>query len=314
MPLDIVGIGQCVLDRIIHVDRMPGPGRSSRVLKEVETGGGMAANAMVAASRLGLRCAIIAAVGDDAAGAQVRRELEADGVDTRGLRARPGARTPSWMMFFSPDGERAAVLFNRETMQSPAAADVDESLFDGARVFFTDCNAPAAAVHAARLARGRGMKVACDMQAALETYGRLGVGEAQVRDILDHADLFMPSIDGLLTAARESAPRAALHALMARYPQMIIAVTLGADGSLIAADGAIISVPAFAVEVVDTVGAGDTYHAAFMYGLYFQHWTPERAGRFASAAAAIKCTRVGGHAGPSRAEVEAFLAQNGIHE
>ncbi len=285
MTVDIVGVGQCVMDRIVRVDTLPAPGRHCDVQSEVEVGGGMTANAMVAAAHLGLRAALIAAIGDDEAGMRVRRDLAAEGVDTRGLLVRREARTPSWMMFFDGAGDRVVVLFNRETMQSPAAA-----------------------VHAVRLARARGLKVACDMQAALATYEQIGIREGHIRDVLDRADLFMPSLAGLLSLTRESAPRAALAQLMARYPQMTMALTLGADGSLIASGGAIHAVPAFPVAMVDTVGAGDTYHAALVYGLYFQGWVLAQAGRFASAAAAIKCTRVGGRSGPTRAEVDSFLA------
>ncbi|MBI5879067.1 MAG: carbohydrate kinase family protein [Chloroflexi bacterium] len=309
MSADIVGVGQCVMDRIVRVEALPAPGRTTVTTSDVEVGGGMTANALVAASHLGLRTAIVAGIGDDDTGRRIRRDLEMEGVDTRGLVARPGTRSPSWMMVFDAAGDRLVMLFNRDTMQSPLADDVDPALFDGARVYFTDFNAPAASEHAAGLARARGLKIACDMQASLGAYERLGISEAHIRGILDRADLFMPSVDGVKSLTGKREPRRALERIMAQYPRVTIALTLGADGSLIAAGGEIITVPAFPVAVVDIVGAGDTYHAALVYGLYFAKWPPPRAGRFASAAAAIKCMRVGGRSGPTRAEVESFLAQ-----
>ncbi|MDP3321902.1 MAG: PfkB family carbohydrate kinase, partial [Bosea sp. (in: a-proteobacteria)] len=90
-----------------------------------------------------------------------------------------------------------------------------------------------------------------------------------------------------------------------------LAVTLGREGVLFIEDGAVAHLPAFAIETVDTLGAGDVWHGAFALAL--AEGQSERAAiRFASAAAAIKCTRFGGRAGaPERAEIEAFLAQRG---
>jgi sulfofructose kinase len=88
-------------------------------------------------------------------------------------------------------------------------------------------------------------------------------------------------------------------------------VTVGESGVLFLEEGRVAAVPAFAVDAVDTLAAGDAWHGAFALAL--AEGRDERAAiRFASAAAAIKCTRFGGRAGlPSRAEVDAFLRERG---
>jgi sugar/nucleoside kinase (ribokinase family) len=307
MPLDVVGLGQTVMDRIVRVTNMPGSGKHCEAISELELGGGMTANVTVAFARLGLRAGLIAAVGDDPMGDRIRQDLAAEGVETRGMVVRAGARSPHWLMFLDPHGRRSAVLFNGATMQGLRPDEVNPELFEGARVYFTDIYAPAAAAHAARLAHAAGAAIAADMQATLASYESFGNLERYIWEVLDIADFFLPSVGGLTTLMREPDMRDAMRKLMVRYPRLVIAQTLGEQGSLVGAGGELIAVPSFAVDVVDTLGAGDAYHAAFVYGSVFRRWAPDRAARFASAAAAIKCTRVGARSAPALAEIEAFL-------
>jgi sulfofructose kinase len=117
-------------------------------------------------------------------------------------------------------------------------------------------------------------------------------------------------MQGLRDATGLDEPRAALAA----FPptRSWVAVTNGAEGVFFREGGAVLHEPAFPVAAVDTLGAGDTWHGAFAVALA-DGKTEREAVRFASAAAAIKCTRFGGRDGaPSRAEVEAFLAAQAI--
>ncbi|HWU37371.1 MAG TPA: PfkB family carbohydrate kinase, partial [Candidatus Acidoferrum sp.] len=90
-----------------------------------------------------------------------------------------------------------------------------------------------------------------------------------------------------------------------------VGVTSGERGSALYHGGEIIRAPAFAVEVVDTTGAGDVFHGAFLFGL-LQGWEAPHILRFANAVSALKCTRLGGRAGIPRAEeVGEFLHRRG---
>jgi sugar/nucleoside kinase (ribokinase family) len=93
------------------------------------------------------------------------------------------------------------------------------------------------------------------------------------------------------------------------YKLDLAVVTLGADGSVAVAKDAVASAPGFPVEVVDTTGAGDVYHGAYLYG-HLNGWPIPRALHFANAAGAIMCTTQMGWAGiPTRAQIEKFLEE-----
>ncbi|HYL82408.1 MAG TPA: PfkB family carbohydrate kinase, partial [Candidatus Acidoferrum sp.] len=98
---------------------------------------------------------------------------------------------------------------------------------------------------------------------------------------------------------------------LARLGPACVGVTLGDQGSALLHRQEIVEVPAFPVDVVDTTGAGDVFHGAFLYGL-LQGWKAGDILLFANAVSALKCTRLGGRAGiPRPAEVRAFLDARG---
>ena len=116
------------------------------------------------------------------------------------------------------------------------------------------------------------------------------------------------SAEGLrATAGTDHLGRALID--VGKQTTAFLAVTDGANDVLWLDDGELRQVPAFKVDVVDTLGAGDTFHGAFTLMLAEGHDRARTAMRFSAAAAALKCTRYGGILGaPTRAEVEAFLA------
>ena len=107
-------------------------------------------------------------------------------------------------------------------------------------------------------------------------------------------------------AAEDSAMLRNLQGLRERGPRMV-GFTFGARGCVLLQGDSLLKIPAYSVEVRDTTGAGDTFHGAFLYGV-LQGWSAENCARFASAAAAIQCTCLGGRAGlPTAAMVERLM-------
>ena len=103
-------------------------------------------------------------------------------------------------------------------------------------------------------------------------------------------------------------------AVMAKLGTKVLASTAGSRGCWYVRDGCVKHLPAFEIRAVDTTGAGDTFHGAFL-ACWLTRPDPEYCLRFASAAAALKCLKRGGRAGiPDRAAAEAFLSRNGVVE
>jgi sulfofructose kinase len=154
------------------------------------------------------------------------------------------------------------------------------------------------AMHCFQLARAAGLPAVLDADRA--------PGHPDVLRLATHAAFGM---QGLAEASGESDPHLGL-AKLAQGADNWLAVTMGAAGVLFMHEGKIIHQPGFAVNAVDTLGAGDVWHGAFALALAEGQREPQ-AVRFASATAALKCTRFGGRAGtPSRPEVEAFLKEH----
>jgi sulfofructose kinase len=290
----VLCVGIATLDYIYAVPALPVEGAKYRASALEVVGGGIAANAAVAIARLGGKASLLTRLGDDVTGDVIRNELEVERVDLRGCEAMAGARSPVSAIMVDPAGERMIVSYSDPDMAVrpgwlPGALPegVDAVLGDtrweqGARCLFDA--ARAAGVPAVLDADRR---PADPLLLAAATHVAFSeVGLAEQTGIAD--------------------PGMALHSFA---PHPWLAVTTGARGVWMLAQGALLHVPAFEVDVVDTLGAGDVWHGAFALAL--AEYQPElEAVRFANAAAAIKCTRFGGRKGaPLRAEVEQFLRE-----
>ena len=174
--------------------------------------------------------------------------------------------------------------------------EADRTYLSSARYLHLDGNHMGAAITAARWARADGVKVSFDANRPRSRLDEL----LPLVDVLIASERFPPAYTG-----QEDQVRAGRSLL--EMGLEIVVITLGAEGCLCLWEDQVIHVPGFQVDVVDTTGAGDAFHGAFLYGL-LQGWELERTAIFANAVAAINCTRLSGRAGlPSLSEVEAFL-------
>jgi sulfofructose kinase len=172
-----------------------------------------------------------------------------------------------------------------------------ESLPDGVNVVLGDTRWPEGAAHLFRAARSAGAQAVLD-----------GDRKPALPEVMTLATHVAFSAQGVSEITGIADPVEALRAL-ADGASNWLAVTDGERGVFFVEDGAIAHEPAFRVDTVDTLGAGDVWHGAFALALA-EGMSEREAVRFASAVAAIKCTRFGGRAGiPRRAEVDAFLEE-----
>lgn len=281
-PRPVVGLGLCVLDLVLRVERFEWRTERLRYDRCVEAGGGMAATAVVQAARLGCPAELLSLVGDDAEGRGLRRELREAGVRTRGLVLSPRLPTTRCVVLVRRrDGERRFVVPDRRALEAAAPR------FDLARVrrgalLLVDGHFPQQALAAVRQARAVGAAVIGD-------FHRLGPAARRL----------LPWIDYPIVAeefARELAggARAAITTLRRRWGGVPV-VTQGARGGLYWHEGRIRRFAATPARVVDTTGAGDAFHGAFAAGLAHGLALPAAIG-LAARAAARCCGALGGRA------------------
>ncbi|HEY3359743.1 MAG TPA: carbohydrate kinase family protein [Polyangia bacterium] len=296
MPFDVVGFGESSVDLMCVMPRHPAPGEKLRLTAVESQGGGQVATAMVACARLGLTARYLGAVGDDDAGARTLRELRAAGVDVAGVRVVAGAASRQAVVLVDAAGERT-VLWHGDERTRLGPADLDRERCCSGRVLHLDATMLAAAQAAAAWARAAGILVSLD----------LDTPAPGVEELIGLADLCVVPLAFACALTGAATAGAALRALAGRCPGQV-AVTLGQGGALALDGGAEVHEPAFAVDVVDTTGCGDVFHAAAI-AARLRGLTPRPFLRFANAAAALATRRLGARgACPTLAEVEALLA------
>jgi sulfofructose kinase len=300
----IACVGIAVLDHVFRVDELP-RAPSKHLARGLQTVlGGMAANAAAAAARLGAEALLVSRVGSDAAGETILAELVALGVDTRAVERVAGLTSSVSAVFVDGAGERLLVnhadprlLEDAPAPAEPLAGPVDAVLVDG--------RWPRAAVAALEAAAERRVPGLADLDHPM--------AEPWAGRLLAAASHVCFSRDGLARWTGEPGPEAGLRAIAARSAAEL-AVTLGAEGVLFRAADRLVHLPAFPVRAVDTLGAGDTFHGALAVALAEGRPWPA-ALRFASAAAALRCSRPSGRAAfPTRAEIAALLRAHAPEE
>jgi len=296
----VVCVGHAALDLIYRVDALPP--RPTKVPAQSLTisGGGMAANAACAIVRLGGRARQVGSIGDDLFGGLVVDELRRYGVDVAHLGRAAGASTSVSSIVVEASGERL-IVNHRGSALDAAPPDVAPALA-GAHALLCDPRWPAASRAAFAAARAAGIPSVLDADVA---------DPAILGALVPLAGHVVFSEPGFARWAGHAADAAATPARLAALVDdgcALAAVTLGERGVVYATSRGVAKMPAFAVDAVETLGAGDVFHGAYALALA-ERASLDDALRFASAAAAQKCRRAGGRAAlPDRAAVEACLA------
>lgn len=292
----LLAVGAPTWDTILKVPSIPAP--PAKILAEmcVETAGGTASNGARAIARLGGRIEYWGRVGDDEVGRRIVAGLKAAGIGVRHTRRVGGGRSTISTILVQADGERLVVPYYDGALD-PDPAWLPVTTIGRYALALVDTRWPAGAAHVLDAAHARGVTTVLDADTT---------PEAILADLAPRASHVVFAQPALLAFARTDDINAALRTAVSRLPGFV-GVTLGARGFRWLENGAVRKVPAPKVKVVDTLGAGDTFHGAFALALA-EGMDVEAASRFACAAAALKCTRFGGVEGaPTRAEVTRFI-------
>ncbi len=293
----VVCAGLAVLDLVFEVDTFPTAAGKHFARSLHQVGGGPAANGAVTVARLGGMASFVGAVGDDPTGEAILAGLRADGVDVEHVEIVAGATSPTSAVLVDASGER--LIVNHRDPRLHAAVTFPSAVVDDADAVLADLRWPEGAADALMGARDRGRPAVLDYDSAELDDDRALLASAT------HIAFAEPA---LAERTGTDDPAEGLRRI-AQETDAWVAVTRGPDGVVwLEPDGQVARLPAFTVDVVETLGAGDVFHGALALHLAEEHREPE-AVRRACAAAALKCARAGGRDGiPSGDDVAAFLA------
>jgi sulfofructose kinase len=298
IPPRILCIGIPVRDLTFHVNTVPGPGSKENATYLDEICGGNALNAAIGIVRLGGRASLCGPMGDarETSSQFMFEKLAHEGIETNHLVRMPGLVTPISAVMVDPSGERTIVTFRDPELwkvQLPAT----ETLLDDCAAILTESRCAGFCTELCAEAQRRGIPVIVDVDRAMSL--REG--------LLNASSHLVFSSEPLQETADVTDDAQALKKI-AKLTPSFLAGTRGPRGTIwLDENQAIQETPAFPVHTVDTLGAGDVFHGAFALAIT-EGQALREALRFASAAAALKCTRFGGaFAAPQRIEVEDLL-------
>ena len=297
-PPRILCIGMPVRDLTFRIDAMPARGAKKRAEHFAEICGGNAINAAIGIARLGGRALLTGPMGDRAEPAQhtLLDQLAREGIDASHLVAMPGLTTPVSAVMLDNSGERTIVTFRDPGLWQVKLPDAATLLPYCDAILIENRCAPFG-IELCAAARSRGLAVVVDIDRPM----------ALSDPLLTVASHLVFSSDALRATASAASDAEALDKLAALTPAFL-AGTRGPQGTIWRDEaGRLQETPSFAVQAVDTLGAGDIFHGAFALAIT-ERQSINDALTFASAAAALKCTRFGGaFAAPVREEVEQLL-------
>jgi sulfofructose kinase len=297
--VDLVGVGLNATDTLIALAAYPVRGSKVEYASARVLPGGQVATAVVACQNWGMSTRYVGILGDDSAAALHREAFAAAGVEAQLITVDGGA-SPQSLILVDGGGERT-VLCRRDPRVALKPGDLDREWIVNARALHVDGYDTAAATTAARWAREAGIPVIADLD---ELY-------PGIESLLGNVDYLIVSRDipGRLTG--ESDLEMALRQMQRRYGCRLAAATLGEQGVLAWNGKRLHHACAYSVPVVDTTGAGDIFHAGFIYGL-LQNWPLERQLDFACAAAALNCAAAGARGGIQTVDAIEQLLASGV--
>jgi sugar/nucleoside kinase (ribokinase family) len=254
---------------------------------------------MVGLQRLGLRTAYAGRFGSDTEGQFGLAALKAEGVDTEFAETIEGARNQlAFIIIDARSGERT-IIWERDERLAYGPEDAPVEIAARGRVLHMDAHDPPACARLAREARAAGTIVSADIDNIYEGLPEL----LPLVDVLISSKEFPRRLTGIADE------RASLVELKARYGSSIVGMTLGERGALLYAGGIFLDSPAYDVPggCRDTTGAGDAFHAGFLYGL-LQGAEIETSLQLANATASLKCRALGARTSlPNATELQHFM-------
>jgi sulfofructose kinase len=295
-PFQVIGFGLNAVDWVCLVPRYPEHNSKMQMEALKKMGGGQVATAAALCGRYGIRARYVGRVGDDEAGAFSLDDLRKEPMEVC-IEVVPDAFSQfSIIIVDRATGERT-IIWDRDPKLHYLDGELNRDLIVAGQLLHLDGHDQPASLTAARWAREAGMKVSIDIDKV----------QPGVEELLELVDFVIPSQHFVMQFAGTRDWRLGLRSV-ASVTRGFVAITRGNEGCAAIWEDEIVETPGIEVRAIDTTGAGDIFHGAFIYGL-FQGWSVGRTLRFANVAGALACTRLGARAGiPDLAEINERLA------
>ena len=286
---DLIGFGDPFLDLVVKLNKLPQSNQNCQIKEYAFQGGGNVPTAIVAASRLGLKTALIGCVGNDLFGKMGLADLEYNGVDVSHMSVQDGKKSNFCICVSESEVNGKEFISKPGDFLNIGEDELNEEFFRSTKMMHVALITPAVA-RACDIVRASGGKISTDAN-----YYR-----PYTYDYYDKIDIFIGSETYYQSFCKDKglSPdeyEKNMKALQGFGPEIVI-FTFGEQGCKGVYGDCYFEQPAFKVDTVDTTGAGDVFHGAFDC-FYLQGYSVEECARRASAVSAIKCTRPGGRSG-----------------
>lgn len=293
--IDIIGIGYCSLDYMGVVSHIP---IDSKVeIKNLShQGGGPAATAIVTAAKFGVSTGFIGKVGDDFVGKFILEDFKTRNVEASGMVIEKGTSSAISFIWIEEATGNRSIAWNKGTKSSLKVEEVSKPFIKSAKIIHLDGHESKAAMEMIRIAKEYGCKISLDGGTITPNIEKI----MKFTDILIVSEEFAVRFTGFCETYK-------YIKILKEYNPEVLIVTKGKNGFCGYIDGKYIEREAFKIKTIDTSGAGDIFHGAFLFA-YMKKMDLNRALTFASATAALKCTRRGIRAAlPTFKEVIKFI-------
>ncbi len=292
----VFGLGHCCLDNICVLDPYPAKGKKGDVIRSLNVCGGPVPTALATLSKFGISTGFCGTIGDDPEGKTVLNNLSEFNVDVSRVVVDSNIRTAKANIWIDPANGERTVALDRTRHSWLTSGRVDFDFIKSCKAFISDARATAPNIEALKIAKANSVITILD----------IGADRDRLIEILPLIDYAIVSQDLQETFLPGSSPAELAENLLGHGVATAI-VTLGAEGALWRNALASGVESGFDVGAIDTTGAGDIFHGAFIYGL-LEGWNLQKNILHANAAAALACTKLSGMGGiPSLNEVSTLL-------
>lgn len=308
MGVRVLGLGAVAMDVVLQCESLPKEDGFSFVYGEKLLPGGSCANVLSVLTCLGSPAGIVAQVGDDHYGTMVRKDLQEVGIDTSHLFTRSNGTSLHTFITIARDGSKAIFANMGDSLLTLSPDNIGADLLKGVKVFYNDMFAGKAALKLARLCNETGIPVVFNLQCAPSFMNLCGVGSPELEEMIARSHLFISCREGLFELAGTEDYTEAIHKVHRAYKtEAGVVATCGDSGASWLNPDEHVHTGVFKVDAIDTTGAGDAFAGGLIHAYFIRSLGREKSMEFASACAALCCTKLGARVKTSETEIERFI-------